>query len=764
MRRTGSCFVYCAPCACARARTRSSGAHAVGWTVRAGVSTAVVIVHGHGRRVLLRQHAAAVGEAGRSARDQDGEDTGGHDGHDDFAAAEPCVQSEPQTQAGPAAMEMRTDADNTCTEGHCVGTQARRAAVEAARASWKLQQHREMLERRMQLETPSHDTAGMSGADAANVSMNGTSGTTSQSKTGGGQDTSDDMERPERNGFVAPGISIVSGCDAALRSKFCASILANIPSETRAILISLGPKEREEEPEIRQEGTDRSKENIGVSSQEVVRDSSMEAAEEQTLAVCPQAAFAPLVFKQVLPELASAPAPQGYDTSAFFRCRSVKELNNVIRVISSRREHDYIIIEGSGAGMWNPIQLARELDHEVNVKVDCLVTVVDEDTFLRDLGQKNGIEAVTDGPSSTQNTEWAESEGEQAEKSPAPDSRSTFEIRYTPMLQAAPDVKAQAVSKKDAANENDSGQRAMMLVSLIEDANVVVAVSNGTPAPVGEKTRLESVVSTLNRAATIITAPVDQVPPAAIMHTAAYDPIRSALAATWRRALIAHGNEGIAKQSKGLKDVAFVYKSTRPFHPARLYERLNDMATFDGVLRSTGRLWLATRMRAPLIWAQAGDVASVKRGTPFWASVPEEQWPKSVREKMASLPQPEDHERCGDRESELVFVGTHLDKKKLLALLESCELNDSELVFRDAWQTSLQDPFTEFVPADDEEEDGGMDRDLNARVRRLNYLSDSGALHGPESLSPQRTDKLSVDEARAHCGASLEAGRYEWNE
>jgi len=160
---------------------------------------------------------------------------------------------------------------------------------------------------------------------------------------------------------------------------------------------------------------------------------------------------------------------------------------------------------------------------------------------------------------------------------------------------------------------------------------------------------------------------------------------------------------------RAAREATFVFRAKRPFHPARLYDQIKVMTTFAGVLRSTGKLWLATRMAKPLEWNQAGDTATVRLGRPFLASVPEELWREEDRAALADVRW---DERWGDRETVLVFVGVRMDKAKLQGLLDSCLLQDEEMVFDHAWQ-SLSDPFVQWVPlsTDDDEDEEDEDED-----------------------------------------------------
>ncbi|MDG2381428.1 MAG: GTP-binding protein [Pirellulaceae bacterium] len=59
----------------------------------------------------------------------------------------------------------------------------------------------------------------------------------------------------------------------------------------------------------------------------------------------------------------------------------------------------------------------------------------------------------------------------------------------------------------------------------------------------------------------------------------------------------------------------------------RFFDRLNQ--EWNGVLRSKGFFWLASRLDKIGVWSQAGRVASLNFGGFWWAAVPPEHWLES---------------------------------------------------------------------------------------------------------------------------------------
>ena len=143
-------------------------------------------------------------------------------------------------------------------------------------------------------------------------------------------------------------------------------------------------------------------------------------------------------------------------------------------------------------------------------------------------------------------------------------------------------------------------------------------------------------------------------------------------------------------------DAGFLYRAHLPFHPRRLYDKVGDVNTFAGVLRSVGKLWLANRMDSSIEWSQVGNNITLRHGPRFWAAVPQHLWPRASNGQAPFRPLHWDS-RFGDRASEIFFIGEQLDTVRLQAILEECLLHDDELVFTEAWN-DFDDPFEPLVP------------------------------------------------------------------
>ena len=97
------------------------------------------------------------------------------------------------------------------------------------------------------------------------------------------------------------------------------------------------------------------------------------------------------------------------------------------------------------------------------------------------------------------------------------------------------------------------------------------------------------------------------------------------------------------------------------------------------IIRSKGLFWLASRPAHALIWSSAGGSLKTDPAGVWWASMPfSERINYGAFVDNQSLIESDWHHEFGDRKNELVFIAQHLDKAKLMELLEDCLLTPAE--------------------------------------------------------------------------------------
>lgn len=136
------------------------------------------------------------------------------------------------------------------------------------------------------------------------------------------------------------------------------------------------------------------------------------------------------------------------------------------------------------------------------------------------------------------------------------------------------------------------------------------------------------------------------------------------------------------------------WRTERPLHPARLWDRLDDLA--GGIVRSTGHLWFATRPDMVLGWDTAGDALRLGAVARWVLPAPDD--PGIDIDISPSAPQRRHaarrvHPYYGDRENAVTFLGEYAAIAAAAAVFEASALHDAELAAGAEDWRGLEDPF-----------------------------------------------------------------------
>lgn len=234
-------------------------------------------------------------------------------------------------------------------------------------------------------------------------------------------------------------------------------------------------------------------------------------------------------------------------------------------------------------------------------------------------------------------------------------------------------------------NENDYRTLNDLLVDQVEFANVII-INKTDLVDDFQLGQLEDILRHLNPEATLLRAQQGIVPLTQLVNTGRFNFERASRSPGWAKEL--RGEHTPETEEYGIS--SFVYRAWRPFHPERFWAFINSDGV-EGVLRSKGFFWLATRMDVGMIWSQAGIKAQVQPTGRWWATVPKANWPDDPR--IRSYVKERWREPYGDRRQELVFIGIDIDQAGITTALDGCLLTDEEIALGiEGWQR-FGDPF-----------------------------------------------------------------------
>ncbi len=306
---------------------------------------------------------------------------------------------------------------------------------------------------------------------------------------------------------------------------------------------------------------------------------------------------------------------------------------------------DYLLIESTGISEPLPVAVTFAFEDVAGeslgqlARLDTMVTVVDASTFLDEL--------------------------------------STEDLLGDRDLAAAPE--------DDRALSN-------LLIDQVEFADVLVV--NKTDLAGEELTgRVEAALRVLNPDARQLRTVHGRIDPYEVVGTGRFDIEAAALLPGWLREL--EGFEHVPETEEyGIS--SFVYRARRPFHPQRLATAADQL---DGILRSKGTVWLATRPDICGTWSQAGPWLRLEPAGWWLADTPRAEWDLDDEED-AQVSRVWD-DVVGDRRQELVFIGQDLDPDAVRAVLDPALLDDREFAAGPAAWRALVDPLPRWDVAAD---------------------------------------------------------------
>lgn len=316
-------------------------------------------------------------------------------------------------------------------------------------------------------------------------------------------------------------------------------------------------------------------------------------------------------------------------------CTLREDLMIEVEKLASQNKFDYLLIESTGIS--EPIPVAQTFtfeseDGKIDLSrfsyIDNMITVVDAYNFLNDFSS------------------------------------------------------ADYLTSRELTNiEGDDRTIVNLLTDQIEFANVII-LNKIDLISEDQLEILNAIIQKLNPEAKIIKTTQSKVALHNVINTGLFDYEKAEASAGWQKEL---ENEHTPETEEyGIS--SFVFRNKKPFHPERFLNYLNQSFP-QNIIRSKGLFWLASRSNQALIWSSAGSSCKAESAGVWWASMP-----VSERVSYAAFLENKDQIESdwdvtfGDRKTELVFIGQHLNKEKMITELEECVLTQQEVQI---WESKL---------------------------------------------------------------------------
>jgi G3E family GTPase len=242
-----------------------------------------------------------------------------------------------------------------------------------------------------------------------------------------------------------------------------------------------------------------------------------------------------------------------------------------------------------------------------------------------------------------------------------------------------------------ALSDEDDRSITDLLVQQVEFADVLV-LNKTDLMTTDDITSLTAILCSLNPRARIVASSFGQVDLAHVFDTGLFSMEQAQQAPGWLATL--RGEVHSEKDEYGID--SFVFRADRPFHPERFFQLIS--LRWDGVLRSKGFFWLASRMDMVGLFSRAGGLTRFEPVGLWWDAIPKADWPTdpAARQEIDK----NWHPLWGDRRQEIVVIGRNMERTDLEEALSLCLLKDEEMALGpDGWR-ALPDPFPRWIRAD----------------------------------------------------------------
>ena len=223
----------------------------------------------------------------------------------------------------------------------------------------------------------------------------------------------------------------------------------------------------------------------------------------------------------------------------------------------------------------------------------------------------------------------------------------------------------------DALTREDIGDEDLerLVIEQIEFCNLVL-LNKAAEISADELGRLKAIVKTINPGARILSCNYGDVDLDELIYTGLFDFDRVATSAAWIAAIEGEEEED-EEEGEALEygiDTFVYYR--RPALDLNKFDYMVARQWPSNIIRAKGLCYFSSDPDKCYLFEQAGRQKSL-RDSGLWFATMEEEELQQMMERDANLRRDWDPE-YGDRMQKIVFIGQHLDKPAIEALMDSC--------------------------------------------------------------------------------------------
>lgn len=232
-------------------------------------------------------------------------------------------------------------------------------------------------------------------------------------------------------------------------------------------------------------------------------------------------------------------------------------------------------------------------------------------------------------------------------------------------------------------SDEDDRPLVNLMVEQIEFADIII-LNKIDLVNEEEKKYILGIIRWLQADAKIIETTESKVDISEIVNTGLFDFENATKSPLWVKELESGGHASHTPETEEYGVSSFIYQKEIPFHPERFAEVCSKI--WEGVIRSKGIIWLASRNDFAGNWSQAGGSIRLDALGRWMASFSKEERIAYSQEENDIYEEEFGDKAFWDRRTELVIIWVQMDKDEIIQMLDRALLTKEEMENTESWK------------------------------------------------------------------------------